>query len=135
MSKQCIAVFFVRDTALIAASCTFLVQKLEQQTVQQLPAFNSQALSITLWSMARLGHSPQPAFLEAVLGASQALLPNCNAHDTSTLLWALASLGACPSDAWVAAFDARSAAVLCNCSIRQVGGRWCCLLRQSISML
>ncbi len=63
---------------------------------RKLPAYAPQALSNTLWALARLGVEPGPAWLDAYWRATAAALPAQAPQGLSNTLWAAARLGARP---------------------------------------
>ncbi len=56
------------------------VAALGQQAAARMGEFSPQDLSVSLVSLARLGHDPTPAFLTAAAAAAHHLLPRCNAQ-------------------------------------------------------
>lgn len=56
------------------------IAALGKEAAARMPDFSPQDLSVSLVSMARLGHDPSPAFLHAALAAAHQMLPRCNAQ-------------------------------------------------------
>lgn len=68
-------------------------------------------LSVVMWSCARLGLSPDAAWLSAWAAALQCALPAAGPQDLAVSAWGLATLGCPPPPDWLADFSRRAAAV------------------------
>ncbi len=75
--------------------------------VDRLPSARPQHLSMALYALALLRHTPPQGALSAILSASLFLMPSFDGRELAMALWALANLHIDPGPEWMSAFLAR----------------------------
>eukprot|EP00878_Enallax_costatus_P022494 GHUV01023865.1.p1 GENE.GHUV01023865.1~~GHUV01023865.1.p1 ORF type:complete len:282 (+),score=95.43 GHUV01023865.1:1284-2129(+) len=78
----------------------------------QLPSFSASDLSITLWAVAKLQHTPSRQWLLQALSSSLTQLITFQPSHFSNSLWALSKLGSVPSPLWLNTFWSTSGQTL-----------------------
>lgn len=91
--------------------CARLMASMLPQLQPLLPWCEPQHLANSLWAVVRAGLSPDDAWLEDFLDASEAAMPNFQPQHLGNVVWALARLGIAPDDAWTGVFLAQLSAV------------------------
>jgi hypothetical protein len=98
------------------ANCLWAVSKLQQQRLRpeltqalvdgsslRLADMNPTQLSITIWALANMQHSPDRAWVERFLGAAREQLPSFTLQELASTAWGLATLQVRPGERWMQA--------------------------------
>ena len=96
------------------------LSRLAALALRRLPGFRPQQFANVLWGLARLGHRPPPAWMDAYLAAAEERLVVFRPPDLARLMWALGALKFLPARGWLGAFLAESGDKLGGFSARDL---------------
>jgi hypothetical protein len=83
-------------------------------------ALTARGLSVVMWSVARLGLTPDAAWLSAWAAALQCALPAAGPQDLAVSAWGLAHMGCPPPPDWLADFSRRAGAVASHMAAQEL---------------